>query len=70
MLIVPGLRDHVPEHWQTLLQAELERDGTKVACVPRRTNDKLSCALWIEAIDDSYRGSATAASCSWRTVAA
>jgi predicted alpha/beta hydrolase family esterase len=53
VLIVPGLRDDVPDHWQTLLQSELERDGTRVACVPRRTNEKLSCALWIEALDDS-----------------
>jgi uncharacterized protein len=51
ILIVPGLRDHVPEHWQTLLQVDLERRGTKVACVPRRQNDKLSCPLWIEALD-------------------
>jgi predicted alpha/beta hydrolase family esterase len=45
------LRDHVPGHWQTLLQDELERRGSGVACVPRRQNEKLSCALWIEAID-------------------
>jgi predicted alpha/beta hydrolase family esterase/AraC-like DNA-binding protein len=51
VLIVPGLRDHVPEHWQTHLQEQLERRGTRVACVPRRTNEKLSCGLWIEAID-------------------
>jgi predicted alpha/beta hydrolase family esterase len=51
VLIVPGLRDHVADHWQTLLQAELERRGTPVACVPRRQYDKLSCDLWVEAID-------------------
>jgi predicted alpha/beta hydrolase family esterase/AraC-like DNA-binding protein len=51
VLIVPGLRDHVPDHWQTHLQQELERHGTPVACVPRRPNEKLSCELWIEAID-------------------
>ena len=53
VLIVPGLRDHVPEHWQTLLQADLERRGTNVACVPRRQNEKLSCGLWLEALDQS-----------------
>ena len=53
VLIVPGLRDHVPEHWQTLLQSDLERSGTNVACVPRRQNEKLSCALWLEALDHS-----------------
>ena len=25
VLIVPGLRDHVPQHWQTLLAAQLPR---------------------------------------------
>ena len=25
VLIVPGLREHVPEHWQTLLAAKLPR---------------------------------------------
>jgi predicted alpha/beta hydrolase family esterase len=49
VLIVPGLRDHVAEHWQTLLEARLP----KVACVPRRATDKLSCAGWIEAIEQS-----------------
>lgn len=49
VLIVPGLRDHVPEHWQTLLEQRLPR----VACVPRRTTDKLSCAAWIEDVDRS-----------------
>jgi predicted alpha/beta hydrolase family esterase/AraC-like DNA-binding protein len=53
VLIVPGLRDHVPEHWQTHLQHELERRGTRVASVPRRTNEKLSCELWIDAIEES-----------------
>jgi predicted alpha/beta hydrolase family esterase len=49
VLIVPGLRDHVPEHWQTLLEAKLPR----VASVPRRSEEKLSCARWVAALDDS-----------------
>jgi predicted alpha/beta hydrolase family esterase len=53
ILIVPGLRDHVPGHWQTLLQAQLEREGRKVACVPRRTDAKLSCEAWVEDIQTS-----------------
>ena len=28
VLIVPGLRDHVPDHWQTLLAAKLPRVHT------------------------------------------
>jgi predicted alpha/beta hydrolase family esterase len=53
VLIVPGLRDHVPEHWQTYLQQELERDGVPVACVPRRADEKLSCSRWVEALEQS-----------------
>lgn len=46
VLIVPGLRDHVPEHWQTLLQARL----AKVRSVPPLETDKLNCAARVEAI--------------------
>ena len=47
LLIVPGLRDHVPEHWQTLLEAKLPNARS----VPRMAHDKLSCAAWIAALD-------------------
>ena len=47
VLIVPGLRDHVPEHWQTLLQARLG----KVRSVPPLETDKLSCSARVEAIE-------------------
>lgn len=40
VLIIPGLRDHVEEHWQTLLEARLE----KVRSVPPAETDKLNCA--------------------------
>lgn len=40
VLIISGLRDHVAEHWQTLLEARLE----KVRSVPPAEVDKLSCA--------------------------
>jgi predicted alpha/beta hydrolase family esterase len=53
ILIVPGLREHVPGHWQTLLQERLEQRKVPVACVPRRAVDKLSCARWVEAIEQS-----------------
>jgi predicted alpha/beta hydrolase family esterase len=49
VLIVPGLRDHVPEHWQTHLAARFPEAHT----VPRREHDKLSCALWIAALEHS-----------------
>ncbi len=43
ILIVPGLRDHVPEHWQTLLEQRLPNARS----VPRMDHDKLSCAAWV-----------------------
>ncbi len=51
VLIVPGLRDHMPDHWQTLLERKLP----KAACVPRMENekDKLSCAAWVAALERS-----------------
>lgn len=47
ILFVPGLRDHVPEHWQTLLAEELPGSRT----VEPLTSDKLSCARRVEALD-------------------
>ena len=47
VLIVPGLRDHVPDHWQTLLAAKLP----KVRSVPPLEHDRLSCAARIDAVD-------------------
>ena len=46
ILIVPGLRDHVPTHWQTLLEAKLD----KVRSVPPLEANKLSLAARVEAI--------------------
>lgn len=47
ILFVPGLRDHVSEHWQTLLAQELPGSRT----VEPLTEDKLSCAARVEALD-------------------
>ncbi|MFQ6576424.1 RBBP9/YdeN family alpha/beta hydrolase [Pseudomonas sp. UM16] len=46
ILIVPGLRDHVAEHWQTLLQARLN----KVRAVPPLQVNGLDCNARVEAI--------------------
>ncbi|MGH8386844.1 MAG: RBBP9/YdeN family alpha/beta hydrolase [Pseudomonas sp.] len=46
VLIVPGLREHVAEHWQTLLEAKLE----KVRSVPPLETDKLDCMARVRAI--------------------
>lgn len=47
ILIVPGLRDHVAEHWQTLLEARLP--GAR--SVPPLEHDKLSRAARVAALD-------------------
>ncbi|MCY1435291.1 Serine hydrolase [compost metagenome] len=46
VLIVPGLREHVAEHWQTLLQARL----SNVRSVPPLETDKLDCMARVRAI--------------------
>ncbi|VVN87032.1 hypothetical protein PS718_01576 [Pseudomonas fluorescens] len=46
VLIVPGLREHVAEHWQTLLHTRL----CKVRSVPPLEADKLDCSKRVEAI--------------------
>ena len=51
ILMVPGLRDHVAEHWQTLLEAKLEAQGQRAASVPPLEADKLSCAARVAALD-------------------
>lgn len=48
VLIVPGLREHVAEHWQTLLAARLEN----VRCVPPLVADKLDCTARVQALQD------------------
>lgn len=47
VLIVPGLRDHVAQHWQTLLAAEWPGAQT----VPPMGRDDLDCARRVEAIE-------------------
>ena len=47
VLFVPGLRDYVADHWQTLMAAELPGSRT----VPPLEHDKLSCAARVEALD-------------------
>jgi len=49
VLIIPGLRDHVPAHWQTHLEHTLSATR-KVVSVPPLESDKLSCAARVAAI--------------------
>jgi predicted alpha/beta hydrolase family esterase len=47
ILMVPGLRDHVEEHWQTILQKKLPNARS----VPPLEHDKLSRAARVTALD-------------------
>lgn len=47
VVIVPGLRGHVPDHWQTLLQHRLKR----TAAVQPVTHNGLDCAARVAALD-------------------
>ncbi|WP_319824291.1 RBBP9/YdeN family alpha/beta hydrolase [Thalassovita sp.] len=47
ILIVPGLRDHVPQHWQTLLAARLD----KVRTVAPMGRQDLDCGARCAAIE-------------------
>ena len=47
VLIVPGLRDHVPQHWQTLLASRLPRART----VTPMGRDNLDCLQRVAAIE-------------------
>ena len=51
VLIVPGLRDHVSNHWQTLLAARLPR----ARMVPPGGRENLDCRARIEAIEREAR---------------
>ncbi|MFJ4294129.1 RBBP9/YdeN family alpha/beta hydrolase [Cupriavidus sp. NPDC089707] len=40
VVIVPGFRDHMPEHWQSLLAERLQQQGRAVRIVPQIDQDK------------------------------
>ncbi|MGW2769272.1 RBBP9/YdeN family alpha/beta hydrolase [Streptomyces sp. NPDC001275] len=48
IVIVPGLRDHVMDHWQTILGNKME--GTRT--VPPLETDRLSCDAQVAALDE------------------
>ncbi|MFI5497895.1 RBBP9/YdeN family alpha/beta hydrolase [Nocardia asteroides] len=52
VVIVPGLRDHVADHWQTLLAESLD----KVATVPPPASDGLSLPARVAALDAVLSG--------------
>ena len=49
VLFVPGLRDHVAEHWQTLLAAEIPGSVT----IEPLTEDRLSREARVKALDEA-----------------
>ena len=51
ILIVPGLRDAVTRHWQTLLEARLRAAGTPVAGVLPMGREDLSCSARVAEIE-------------------
>jgi hypothetical protein len=51
VLIVPGLRDAVVEHWQTLLEKDLKAAGRPVRSVPAMGRDDLDCMARVAAIE-------------------
>ncbi|MER7576871.1 alpha/beta fold hydrolase [Streptomyces sp. NPDC126514] len=52
IVIVPGLRDHVDGHWQTLLAGRLAEAGRTVRTVPPLTHDGLSRKARVAALDE------------------
>lgn len=55
-LIVPGLRDHVEDHWQTHLQKELHAQNRRAVTVPPLEHDRLSRAARVQALNDTLAG--------------
>ena len=55
VLIVPGLRDAVALHWQTLLEAKLRAQGRPVVALTPPGREGLHCAARVAAIDDAVR---------------
>jgi hypothetical protein len=51
ILVVPGLRDAVAQHWQSLLEARLRAAGRAVAVVPPMGREDLDCATKVAAIE-------------------
>ena len=53
VLIVPGLRDQVDDHWQTLLAERLAATGRRVYTVAPLGRDDLRCCARVEALEEA-----------------
>ncbi len=51
VLLVPGLRDQVAQHWQTLLESDLLSAGQAVRCVSPMGREDLNCTRKVAAIE-------------------
>ena len=51
VVIVPGLRDHVAQHWQTLLLQKLQQQNQSVYAVEPLGRENLSCAERVQALE-------------------
>ena len=51
VLFVPGLRDHVEDHWQTIAARKIPGSHT----VAPLEHDKLSCEARVAALEAAYR---------------
>ena len=51
VVVVPGLRDHVAEHWQTLLLQNLQLKNQPVIAVDPLGRENLSCAERVLALE-------------------
>lgn len=56
VLIVPGLREHVAEHWQALLEARLRAAGRPVVAVKPMGRGDLDCEVRVDAIERAASG--------------
>lgn len=53
VLLVPGLRDAVAQHWQTLLESDLRSAGRPVVGVQPMGREDLDCARKVAAIEQA-----------------
>ncbi|OLZ74181.1 alpha/beta hydrolase [Streptomyces sp. IMTB 2501] len=51
VVIVPGLRDHVTDHWQTLLAERLAEAGRTVRTVPPAAGNRLDLDVRVGSLD-------------------
>lgn len=58
VVIVPGLRDEVADHWQTLLAARLREQGRPVRAVRAMGRDDLDCGTRLAAIEQAVQSAA------------